>query len=148
MSDAPIKVLLADDDDLFLASLEELVGEQPELHVVARAHNGLEAIELAEELEPDAAVVDLHMPLIDGVTAIARLRRDHPSLCVIGLTGDDDRNLHRAATEAGADAILEKHAMARVLVDRLAAARGGPPSRGRGYTPGARRGSSAGRAHG
>jgi DNA-binding NarL/FixJ family response regulator len=128
VSGAPIKVLLADDDELFLASLEELVGGQPELDVVARAHNGLEAIELAEQVALDAAVVDLHMPLIDGVTAIARLRRDHPSLCVIGLTGDADQALHRAAAEAGADAILEKHAMARVLVDRLATGRRRPAS--------------------
>ncbi len=128
MSGAPIKVLLADDDELFLASLEELVGGQPELDVVARAHNGLEAIELAEQVALDAAVVDLHMPLIDGVTAIARLRRDHPSLCVIGLTGDTDQALHRAAAEAGADAILEKHTMARVLVDRLATGRRRPAS--------------------
>ena len=62
------------------------------------------------------------MPLLDGVTAVARLRRDHPSLCLIVLTGDSDAQLHRAATEAGADAVLEKHELARGLVDRLAAA--------------------------
>src|SRR5581483_4689736 len=77
----------------------------------------------AERLRPDAAVVDLHMPLLDGVTTVARLRRDHPSLCLIVLTGDADTELHRAAEGAGADAVLEKHEMARGLVDRLAATR-------------------------
>ncbi len=119
----PIKVLLADDDELFLASLRALVEEQPELSVIASARDGLEAIELADRLEPDAAVLDLHMPLVDGVTAIARLRRDHPSLCLIALTGDQDGALHSAARDAGADAILEKHDMARRLVDRLATGR-------------------------
>ena len=118
-----IKVLLADDDDLFLESLQALIDRQPELHVVATARNGLEAIELVEELEPDAAVVDLHMPLLDGMSALARLRRDHPHLCLIVLTGDDDQVLHRAAVTAGADAVLEKHEMARGLVDRIAAGR-------------------------
>jgi len=123
MADGPITVLLADDDDLFLESLRALIDRQPELAVVAAAHNGLEAIELADELRPDAVVVDLHMPLLDGVSAVSRLRRDHPSVCLIVLTGDSDANLHRAAVAAGADGVLEKHEMARALVDRLAVVR-------------------------
>jgi DNA-binding NarL/FixJ family response regulator len=123
MTAAPIKVLLADDDELFLESLKALIDRQPELEVVAAAENGLQAIELAAALDIDAVVVDLHMPLVDGVTAVSRLRQDNPSLCLIVLTGDSDTQLHRAATEAGADAVLEKHEMARALVDRLAAAR-------------------------
>jgi DNA-binding NarL/FixJ family response regulator len=125
MAAAPIKVLLADDDGLFLESLKALIDRQPELEVVAAAENGLQAIELAASLEIDAAVVDLHMPLLDGVTAVARLRQDNPSLCLIVLTGDSDARLHQAAADAGADAVLEKHELARSLVDRLAAAR--PP---------------------
>jgi DNA-binding NarL/FixJ family response regulator len=74
LDEGPINVLLADDDEGFLASLRELVDRQPELHVAAVARNGIEAIEHADEHEPDAAVIDLHMPLLDGVTAIARLR--------------------------------------------------------------------------
>ena len=122
-----IKVLLADDDALFLESLQALIDRQPELRVVATAANGLEAIERAEEVGPDAVVLDLHMPLLDGVSALARLRKDHPHLCLIALTGDSDPALHRAAEEAGADAVLEKHEMARGLVDRIA--RGRDPSR-------------------
>jgi DNA-binding NarL/FixJ family response regulator len=120
---SPIKVLLADDDELFLESLRTLIDGQPELQVVAEAQNGLEAIELTDQLDPDAAVVDLHMPLLDGVSALNRMRRDHPNLCLIVLTGDADPQLHQAAREAGADAVLEKHEMARVLVDRLAQGR-------------------------
>jgi DNA-binding NarL/FixJ family response regulator len=121
--DGPIKVLLADDDELFLASLRALIDRQPELAVVAAACNGLEAIELADELAPDAAVIDLHMPLLDGISAVTRLRTDHPSLCLIVLTGDSDQKLHSAAREAGADAVLEKHEMARGLVNRIARGR-------------------------
>ena len=123
--DGPIKVLLADDDELFLASLRALIDRQPELAVVAAACNGLEAIELADELAPDAAVIDLHMPLLDGISAVTRLRTDHPSLCLIVLTGDSDQKLHSAAREAGADAVLEKHEMARGLVNRIALGREG-----------------------
>ncbi|MGH3002546.1 MAG: response regulator transcription factor [Gaiellaceae bacterium] len=134
MADGPIKVLIADDDARFLDSLRALIDRQPELSVVGAAANGLEAIELADAFEVDAAVVDLHMPLLDGVTTVARLRGDHPHLCLIVLTGDADPELHRAASEAGADAVLEKHEMARALVDRLAGAAltrpAGPAGRG------------------
>ena len=120
MTDSNIKVLLADDDPLFLESLRTLIEGQPELSVVAAAHNGLEAIELADRMSPDAVVIDLHMPVVDGVTAVARLRRDHPSLCLIVVTGDADRSLHQAAVTAGADGVLEKHDLERRLVERLA----------------------------
>jgi DNA-binding NarL/FixJ family response regulator len=120
---APIRVLLADDDELYLHSLRELVQQQPELSVVGEAPDGLRAIELADELSPDAAVIDIHMPIVDGVTAVARLRRDHPTICVIAITGDREPELLRAAGEAGADAVLLKDELVESLVARLGAVR-------------------------
>ncbi|HEY7207577.1 MAG TPA: response regulator transcription factor [Gaiellaceae bacterium] len=122
-SNGAIRVLLADDDPSFVESLRPLIDSQPELGVVGAAENGLEAIQLAEDLEPDAIVIDLHMPLLDGVSAVARLRADRPSLCVIALTGDPDQELHRAVTEAGADAVLLKDELVGKLFDRLRAVR-------------------------
>jgi DNA-binding NarL/FixJ family response regulator len=118
-----IRVLLADDDAPFLEALSPLIERQPELVVVGTALDGLAAIELADELSPDAVVIDLHMPRLDGVSAVARLRRDHPSMCVIALTADEHAALHDAVTEAGADAVLMKDEFVEVLVERLAAAR-------------------------
>jgi DNA-binding NarL/FixJ family response regulator len=118
-----IRVLIADDDNAFLESLQALIDRQPELAVVGRAVDGLEAIELAEDLRPDAVVLDLHMPLLDGVSAATRLRRDHPSVCLIALTGDEAPALHRAVREAGADEVLLKSELVEGLVDRLSAAR-------------------------
>jgi DNA-binding NarL/FixJ family response regulator len=120
---APITVLLAEDDERYLDSLRDLVESQPELHVVGEAPNGLQAIELADRLLPDAAVIDIHMPLVDGVAAVARLRRDHPTICLIVITGDHDPELLRAASEAGADAVLLKEELVETLVDRLASVR-------------------------
>jgi DNA-binding NarL/FixJ family response regulator len=119
MSAATVRVLLADDDSAFLESLRRLIDEQPLLGVAGTAVNGLEALELAEQVEPDAVVIDIHMPLLDGVTAVARLRRDHPNLCVIALTGDGEQRLHRAVREAGADAVLLKDDFVESLMDRL-----------------------------
>jgi DNA-binding NarL/FixJ family response regulator len=122
-SEGTIRVLLADDDERYLASLRELIDGQRDLSVVGTATNGLNAIELVDELDPDAAVLDLHMPLLDGVSTVARLRRDHPSLCLIALTGDEAPALHRAAKESGADDVLLKTQLVEALFERLTASR-------------------------
>jgi DNA-binding NarL/FixJ family response regulator len=114
-----IRVLIADDDERYLDSLRLLVDGQPELHVVAQATDGLGAIELADQHDIDAAVIDIHMPLVDGVTAVARLRRDHPSLCLIAITGDPEPRLLQAVEDAGADAVLLKDELVVTLVERL-----------------------------
>jgi two-component system response regulator DesR len=118
-----IRVLVADDDERYASSLRGLIEQQPELTVVGIARDGLEALELAERLGPDAVVVDLHMPRLDGVAAVARLRQARPSLCLIALTGDPDPALHDAATKAGADGVLVKGEIIDRLVERLRSVR-------------------------
>jgi DNA-binding NarL/FixJ family response regulator len=116
-----IRVLLVDDDEPFLASLAELVDSQPELLVAGAVSDGIAALELVEEEEPDAVVIDLHMPLLDGVSTVARLRRDRPSICLIAITGDEAPALRRAAKEAGADDVLLKQELVEGLISRLRA---------------------------
>ena len=116
-----IRVVLADDDEGFLASLTALIDEHPSLSVEATATNGIEATELVRELEPDALVIDLHMPLLDGVGAIAQLREAHPTLCVIALTGDESREIHEAVAAAGGDAVMLKSELVENLAERLVA---------------------------
>jgi DNA-binding NarL/FixJ family response regulator len=115
-----VRVVLADDDESFLSALAPVIDRQPELSVVGAARDGVEAIEYVERLDPDAVVIDLHMPRLDGVSAVARLRSDHPNLCLIALTGDDDAQLHRAAQTAGADAVIVKDEFFETLLERLA----------------------------
>jgi two-component system nitrate/nitrite response regulator NarL len=118
-----IRVLLADDDPEFLDALRELIDRQPELGVVGVAENGLEAIEQADALAPDAVVIDVHMPLLDGVSAVAHLRNQHPSLCLIALTADDAPKLLDAVKEAGADGVLLKSELVDTLLERLSEAK-------------------------
>jgi DNA-binding NarL/FixJ family response regulator len=112
-------VLLVDDDEGFLASLSELVERQPELSVAGSVTDGLAALELVDRDEPDAVVIDLHLPLLDGVSTVARLRHDRPSLCLIAITGDDAPALRRAAKDAGADDVLLKQDLVKGLISRL-----------------------------
>lgn len=120
-AEGTIHVLLADDDEGFLESLRTLIEQQKGFSVVGTATDGLEAIELVDELDPHAAVIDLHMPLLDGVSAVARMRRDHPNLCLIALTGDQAPELHEAVKESGADEVLLKSELVDNLVERLTA---------------------------
>jgi two-component system chemotaxis response regulator CheB len=121
-SEGRINVVLADDDGGFVESLRTVVDEQPLLSVVGVAVDGLEAIELVDELAPEAVVIDLHMPRLDGVSAVARMRQDHPSLCLIAITGDGAPELHQAVEEAGADAVILKDELFGNLADQIAAA--------------------------
>jgi two-component system chemotaxis response regulator CheB len=117
-------VLIADDDATYLESLRGLIEAQSGLRVVGAARDGIEAIELAELLGPDALVIDPHMPRLDGLAAISRLRRDFPSLCLIALTGDPAPTIHQAASDAGADAVFLKGEFLEKLLARLAALNG------------------------
>lgn len=117
--------MIADDDETFLEALRGLIEAQPELEVVATARDGLEAIELTEAFEPDAVVIDPHMPRLDGVTAIAALRRDYPTVCLIALTADSAPDLRRAVSLAGADGVYVKGELLETLLGRLTAVNGG-----------------------
>jgi DNA-binding NarL/FixJ family response regulator len=116
-----IRIVLADDDEGFLESLRARVEEHPSLCVEATATDGVQATELVRELQPDALVIDLHMPRLGGVAAIGQLRATHPELCVIALTGDESHEIHQAVAEAGGDAVLLKSEMVENLAERLVA---------------------------
>jgi DNA-binding NarL/FixJ family response regulator len=119
-----VRVVIADDDETYLESLRDLIEAQAGLHVIGLARDGIEAIELTEQLGPDALVIDPHMPRLDGLAAIARLRRDYPNLCLIALTGDAAPPLHQAASDAGADGVFLKGEFLEKLLMRLAAIKG------------------------
>jgi DNA-binding NarL/FixJ family response regulator len=123
LAEGPINVVLVDDDRPFVEAVRALVDEQPRLSVVGVAEDGLEAIELVEELAPEAVVIDLHMPRLDGVSAVARLRQDHPALCLIAMTADETPALHRAVADAGADAVVLKDDLFGSLAQRIVATR-------------------------
>jgi two-component system response regulator DesR len=124
---AAIRVLIADDDPAYLESLRALIESQPELTVIGVARDGQEAMDLTDRLEPEAVVLDLHMPRVDGVEAVRRLRAAHRSLCLIALTGDSDPELRRAASDAGADGVFLKGELLDNLLASLGRARGELP---------------------
>jgi DNA-binding NarL/FixJ family response regulator len=102
------RILLVDDHDLFRAGLKELVSSQPDLEVVGEARDGLEALKLARDLEPDLIVMDIQMPVCDGLEATRLICTQLPGSRIIMLTvREEDENLF-AAIKAGAVGYLLK----------------------------------------
>jgi len=102
VSDSPVTVLIADDNDAFRGGLRELLSVQPGITVVGEATNGQDALGLAAQLDPDVVVMDLQMPALNGIEATRRLVASRPHIGVLVLTMFEDDDSVFAAMRAGA----------------------------------------------
>lgn len=122
MSRGPVRVLLADDQSLFREALAVLLGVRDDIVVVGEAGDGAQALDRAAELRPDVVLMDLRMPVLDGVAATRRMRVEHSGVRVIVLTTFDDDEDVFAALRAGALGYLLKDASSAQLVEAVLAA--------------------------
>lgn len=121
MSDA-IRVVIADDQALFREGLRTLLSTRPEVEVVGEAVNGLEVLAVAAHERPSVVLMDLRMPVMDGIQATARMRERFPDIPVLVLTTfDDDASLF-GALRAGAAGYLLKDVSSDTLIAALQAA--------------------------
>ena len=111
-----IRVLVVDDEHLFVEMVEAMLAADPLIDVVARAHNGREAVERALELQPDLTLMDLAMPEVDGIQAIAEIRAANPDACILVLTGGNNPADIDEARKAGAAGYLTKDRIATELI--------------------------------
>jgi DNA-binding NarL/FixJ family response regulator len=120
-----IRILLCDDQPLFREGLRTLLSLQPDFEIVGEAANGAEAIQFAKQHRPAVVLMDLQMPVLDGVAATRSLRADLPDCHVIALTTfDDDENVFEGL-RAGAAGYLLKDASPEKLFEAIrVAARG------------------------
>ena len=125
MMKMPIKVLLVDDHAVVLNGLRMFLGLDPELAIVGQAVNGVEAVTLAHQLKPDVVLMDLLMPVMDGITATAIIRRELPEVEVVALTSvlEDEKVI--GAIRAGAIGYLLKDTEADELRRAIKAAAAG-----------------------
>jgi DNA-binding NarL/FixJ family response regulator len=125
MSQRAIRLLLVDDQTLFREGLRTLLSSQPDLEVVGEAGDGEQALHQAASLRPDVVLMDLRMPLLDGVAATRRLRIVQPECRVVALTTFDDDEYVFDALRAGAVGYLLKDVSSPRLFEAIrAAARG------------------------
>ncbi len=113
------RVLLVDDHALFREGLGMIVAHQPDMVVVGEAGNGQEAVSKAAELKPDLILMDVQMPIMDGIEATRLIKKELPTTTIVILTvRDDEENLFEAIKN-GAQGYLLKSIQSPVLIDML-----------------------------
>jgi DNA-binding NarL/FixJ family response regulator len=124
----PARVLIADDHELVRTGLRRVIEADGDLVVVAEARDGLEAVALARQHQPDVAVIDLWMPGFSGEEATRRIVRSHPEIKVLILSAHEEWERVRSALQAGALGYVVKSAASAELIEAIHALRDG-----RGY---------------
>src|SRR5262249_12527684 len=119
-----VTILIVDDNAQFRALLREIVAEEPDLHVVGEAADGREAIRLAQELRPDIMLLDLGMPLVNGLEVLRWSKAERPEIKVIIVTVHTEDAYRQAAEASGADAFLLKRTLGTVLMPTIQHLRG------------------------
>lgn len=117
--DEPIRVMAVDDHPIFRDGLRALLALHDDLELIAEAGNGAQAVEVFRQHRPDVTLMDLSMPVMGGVDAVARICSEFPSARIIALTTyDGDADIHRAL-EAGARGYLLKDALRNQVADAI-----------------------------
>lgn len=120
-----ISVLVVDDHTVAREGLRAMLDIDPQVHVVGEAANGFEALERVNELHPQVVLMDIRMPLLDGLEATRRIKAEFPTTAVIMMTSYDDDALVLDAVRAGAAGYLLKDASRALLCHTLGAVVGG-----------------------
>ncbi len=120
-----IRVLIADDHSVVREGLRRFLGRDPELAVVGEASDGAEAVELARRLRPDVVLMDLLMPVMDGIAATSAIRKELPEIEVVALTSVLESAAVIGAVKAGAIGYLLKDIRAAELRRAIKAAAAG-----------------------
>ena len=124
----PIRILLVDDHAVVRSGLGAVLMSFDDLKLVGEAGNGEEAVRLCRQLKPHVVLMDLMMPVMDGVTATGIIHQDLPGVCIIALTSFNEKELVEGALKAGAMSYLLKTVSAAELVAAIRGAVVGKPS--------------------
>lgn len=120
-----LRVFLAEDHTVVREGLKRLIVSEPDMEVVGEAPDGGEAVEQALRIRPDVVVMDVSMPVLNGLQATRQIKASRPQIKILALTVHEDRGYVRELLNAGADGYLLKRAAASELIAGLRAVRDG-----------------------
>ncbi|WP_129628399.1 response regulator [Candidatus Oscillochloris fontis] len=123
-----IRIMLVDDHAVVRSGLGAFLSVNPDLELVGEAEDGEQAIARAAILKPDVILMDLMMPVMDGVAATAAIKQQHPGIQIIALTSFQEEELVQNVLKAGAIGYLMKNISARELAAAIKAAKAGKPT--------------------
>ena len=114
-----IGVLVVDDEPVFVEMIQAMLSAEDGIEVIATAENGRVGVRLAAELDPDVILMDVSMPIMDGIDATARIRERDPNACVLILTGGTTPGDVDRARKAGAAAYITKDKISTDLIAEI-----------------------------
>ena len=106
--DTPIKVAIADDHALFRTGVKTSLSSHKDIQMVAEAENGMQLLNLLKHIKPDVILLDIHMPIMDGYTALPEIKKLYPDMKVIMLSMNNDPSIITRMMEIGANSYLTK----------------------------------------
>jgi DNA-binding NarL/FixJ family response regulator len=109
------RILIADDSSLMRRQIRAMLERDPDFQICAEAENGIEAVQQVQEYHPDLVVLDLRMPLMNGLTATREIKRLAPEVVVLLFTLYDSPQIELESKRAGADALVAKTAASTQL---------------------------------
>jgi len=111
----PIKVIIADDHVLFRAGVKSALSMHKDIKMIAEADNGMQLLTILKHIQPDVILLDIQMPIMDGITALPEIKKLYPEIRVIMLTMHNDHSMISKLMELGANAYLTKNSDSEVI---------------------------------
>ncbi|CAN5741302.1 response regulator transcription factor [soil metagenome] len=115
----PIKVIICDDHVLYRAGVKTALSSKKDLKVIAEADNGVHLLNLIKSLPPDVILLDIQMPIMDGITALPEIKKICPDTKIIMLTMLDDNSMITKLMELGANSYLSKTSDSEVIYEAI-----------------------------
>src|ERR1035437_10412346 len=114
-----IKVVIADDHALFRAGVKTALSIKKDVELIAEADNGMQLLNLLRHLEPDVVLLDIQMPIMDGIATLPEIRKLYPNIKVIMLTMMDDHSMITKLMELGANSYLTKTSDSEIIYEAI-----------------------------
>ncbi|WP_246073724.1 response regulator transcription factor [Dinghuibacter silviterrae] len=114
-----IKVVIADDHVLYRAGVKTALAAKPDVRIVAEADNGVQLVHMLKYQKPDVVLLDIQMPLMDGIGALQEIKRDFPDVKVVVLSMHDDNSMITRMMELGANGYLTKTADLEAIYEAI-----------------------------
>jgi len=115
----PIKVLIADDHVLYRAGVKTALSTKKDIKIIAEADNGMHLINMLKLVKPDVILLDIQMPVMDGISALPEIKKNWPNIKVIMLTMMDDHSMITKLMELGANSYLSKTSDSEIIYEAI-----------------------------
>jgi DNA-binding NarL/FixJ family response regulator len=115
----PIKVAIADDHALFRAGVKTALSAKKDVELIAEADNGMQLLNLLKHIEPDVILLDIQMPIMDGITTLPEIRKVNPNVKVIILSMHNDHSMISKLMEIGANSYLTKNSDSETIYQAI-----------------------------